>query len=345
MLFGVALSFILASISYAFVEQPFRNNVDLVNRPSRGLALGFGLIAISIVSAVLAMNLTTVPEAAGAPTNTSGSIARQVVVGTRLHALPLGLSPPLEAVPTDSPYTCLSDLTARSPSRKDTCVLGDTTSSHTVVLFGDSKAWQWTTALAAVAREHGWKLVTFTKGDCPAEDVVTASEPSSHCAQWRNAVFTRLEKLRPAVVIISSYTREFVAQFPVTPDALSVTIARLKADGSSVVWLEDTPYPAIDVPDCLSEHPTAIQQCGFTLASGLSTPTVRAALDQQATRAGAFVIDPVPWLCTAEDCPPVISNTVVYFDATHISSAYARKLEPELSASLATVLPRIIHRG
>ena len=119
----------------------------------------------------------------------------------------------------------------------------------------------------------------------------------------------------------------------------------MRADGSSVVWLEDTPYPAIDIPDCLSEHPTDIQLCSFTLTSGLSTPTVRDMLNRQAARAGALTIDPVPWLCTAELCPPVISNAVVYFDATHISNAYARKLVPELSAALTTVMPSAGHSG
>jgi hypothetical protein len=119
----------------------------------------------------------------------------------------------------------------------------------------------------------------------------------------------------------------------------------LKADGSSIVWLEDTPFPAIDVPDCLSEHPTDIQQCSFALAAGLSTPTVRDALDRQAARAGALIIDPLPWLCTAAVCPPVISNTVVYFDAVHISEAYTRKLEPELSAALTRVMPRATPPG
>ena len=87
--------------------------------------------------------------------------------------------------------------------------------------------------------------MTFTKGDCPVESFANADEPFSHCAQWRSEVFARLAILRPAVVIVSSYTREEF-RFPAT--AYPRGVARhdretAPADGSSVVWLEDTSSP------------------------------------------------------------------------------------------------------
>jgi hypothetical protein len=44
-------------------------------------------------------------------------------------------------------------------------------------------------------------------------------------------------------------------------------------------------------------------------------------------------------MCTAKFCPPIIGNTVVYFDESHLSSAYAIGLAPELSAALAASMP------
>ena len=334
-LVGLAGSFIVASVSYALIEQPFRRNTSLVTYPGRGLLFGLTLVALSVMSAVIVMTVVTVPTASGTPTVATGSTARNVVIGTRLQALPANLSPPLAQVPHRSPYTCMSDLTADSPTPKVTCVLGDVGSTHTMVLFGDSKAWQWIPALRTVATERHWKLIVFTKGDCPVEDFVASTEPLTHCAQWRDQVFQRLATMHPALVIMSSYTREFVPQMSLTPRALSMTIGRLRSDGSAVVWLEDTPYPGFDVPDCLSAHPTDVQLCSFTVASGLSTPTVRDYLDREAQRAGATLIDPLAWMCTTKVCPPVIANTVVYFDAVHISSTYARRLAPELSTAVA----------
>jgi hypothetical protein len=69
-------------------------------------------------------------------------------------------------------------------------------------------------------------------------------------------------------------------------------------------------------------------------------PPASAPFGQTAGRGGERVVDTVPWLCTATVCPPVISGTVAYFDNSHLANAYALKLTIELTARLATVMPR-----
>jgi hypothetical protein len=218
--------------------------------------------------------------------------------------------------------------------------------TRTVAIFGDSHAWQWIPPLAALAAERGWKLVTYAKGACPidADNFTTLSNfynfPTYtgnfglYCEHWLNAAFARLAKVRPALVIMSSLTYPFV-----TPKALSVTFAKLRADGSKLVWLEDTPLPGGPVPACLSTHSTDIQRCSFSRVNGLRYPKLRDALAQSAARSGAEVVDTAPWLCTVTVCPPVIAGTVAYFDNSHISNAYALKLTDELSTVLATAMP------
>jgi peptidoglycan/LPS O-acetylase OafA/YrhL len=341
---ALASSFVLASASYALVEQPFRKNQGLVRSPPRGLGVGAALIGVSVVSAVLVMTLVVVPAATGASIRPTASTTGNVALATHLRALPAALSPPLAAVPTSSPYNCIAPLTGGTlvPAAGWTpvCTLGDKRAKRTVALFGDSHAWQWTLPVAAVAAQRGWKLVTYTKAACPIDvDDFAALDglyaPShTHCAQWRQAAFARLSQLRPAVVIMSSRIYTFS-----TSKALTETIDRLKADGSKVVWLEDTPIPTATIPACLAQHPTDIQACSFSLAAGLDDPAGRAELDRTAARDGAEVVDTVPWLCTATLCPPVISNTVAYFDDSHVSNAYALKLTRQFSAALAVALP------
>jgi hypothetical protein len=341
---ALGASFVLASASYQWVEQPFRRNQDLVLHPRRGLLLGAGLIGASVLCAICVMIVAVVPAATGRPARQTPSVTRNVELATRLQLLPANLSPPLAAVPDDSPFTCLADSMMDSIV---TCTLGDVKATRTVAVFGDSHAWQWIRPLADIAARRGWKLVTYTKGACPidVDNFVTISNfynfPTytanfgSFCHQWRNAVFARLATLRPALVIMSSLTYPFV-----TPGALAETIARVRADGSKVVWLEDTPLPGgTAVPACLSEHPTDIQLCSFSRDDGLDDPGLREALLQSAARAGAEVVDTVPWLCTTTMCPPVIAGTVAYLDNSHISNAYALKLTDQLAAALAPSMP------
>jgi hypothetical protein len=214
---------------------------------------------------------------------------------------------------------------------------------RSIVLFGDSHAWQWIPPLAAIAGQRDWRLVIYTKAGCAAEDVTNPNvtdEATSHCAQWRDAVFARLAAVRPSIVVISSFILDF-GGLPAKMFAadMTKTIAKLKADGSRVVYIEDIPVPGFKVPDCLSDNVSNIQECSYRLNAGLVDPATRDALNQAATRDGAVVVDPRPWLCTITVCPPVIGNTVVYFDKTHLSKTFTLSLTPELSTVLSAVVP------
>jgi peptidoglycan/LPS O-acetylase OafA/YrhL len=339
---ALVISFAIASTSYEIVERPFRQNKNLVKYPRRGLLLGSTLVGISLVTAVLIMTFDVVPTGSGPPVTTTPSVDRNVAIATRIQALPSNLSPPLADVPNDfPPVSCLGGSMESSASLQSTCVFGDTAAKRTVVLFGDSHAWQWTEPLAAIAAERGYKLVIYAKEACPAEDIPNPGtyQASSNCAQWRDAVFARLATLRPAVVIMSSWIMDFgpLGAEPSAAD-MTETISKLKADGSKVVYIEDIPTPGIDVPDCLATSISDIQTCRYSLSAGLVDPAVRNAINQAAAQDG-LVIDPMPWLCTTTVCPPVIGNTVVYFDQTHLSKTFTLTLTPELSTALSGVMP------
>jgi SGNH domain (fused to AT3 domains) len=101
----------------------------------------------------------------------------------------------------------------------------------------------------------------------------------------------------------------------------------------------DTPEPIQlgSVPDCLAEHVGDIQAC--SLASSSPGTRLNAFLPRRleaaaVKRAGAALIDPSPWFCTATTCPPVINNIVVYCDDTHPTATYIKWLSPVMSAAL-----------
>ncbi len=53
---------------------------------------------------------------------------------------------------------------------------------------------------------------------------------------------------------------------------------------------------------------------------------------------GVSVIDPTNWFCTANECPAVVANTIVYRDDSHMTQHYSRALEPVLARSLTSEL-------
>ena len=77
--------------------------------------------------------------------------------------------------------------------------------------------------------------------------------------------------------------------------------------GSKVVFMDDTPRPIVSIPDCLAENSRDIQKCDVQ-----DKPSKwayhRSQRKAAAAGAGATVIDPIPWLCASDVCPPVVGN-------------------------------------
>ena len=52
------------------------------------------------------------------------------------------------------------------------------------------------------------------------------------------------------------------------------------------------------------------------------------------SEAGAKLIDPANWFCTATTCPAVIDGIVVYSDNSHVTATYTAWLAPVLGQAL-----------
>jgi hypothetical protein len=95
------------------------------------------------------------------------------------------------------------------------------------------------------------------------------------------------------------------------------------------------------VPDCLAGHPDDIQKCSLDRAdprNRLDNMIQRKTESDAAESAGATIMDPTDWFCTATVCPAVIGNIVVYSDASHTTATYASWLAPEFSKALGLLI-------
>jgi peptidoglycan/LPS O-acetylase OafA/YrhL len=207
------------------------------------------------------------------------------------------------------------------------CTYGDTESSKTIVLYGDSHAAQWFPTLEKMANERGFKLVSLTKSACPAVDAKRPDQGAFkqvHCTKWRENSIKRIAEIQPLAVITSSF------QY-FTPDNSSISRAQWWNDGqrkllkglrgstNNLIYISDTPRPLRDIPNCLASRDSKV--CDSTERSKVSV--VR----------GFDVINPNPWLCSSY-CPAIVEGTVAYRDASHISVDMALKLLPKLEAVL-----------
>ena len=84
-----------------------------------------------------------------------------------------------------------TDACCRSPTvAQPPCLFGDTTSTRSIILFGDSHAAMWFPSVDAYANAHGYRLYVWTKATCPPVDISFFSpvlgRTFTECTEWRN---------------------------------------------------------------------------------------------------------------------------------------------------------------
>jgi peptidoglycan/LPS O-acetylase OafA/YrhL len=352
---GVAVG--ASVVTYRFVENPVRHaRVIAVSRVG-SIGLGAILISATLIVATVAINSHNSHEAPAAtsrnapiPILSTQQVRRLVAGSSSIRAVPTDISPPLSTAYFDFgvPPTWTGCAVTAAATTEPPCTFGAPSGRRTMVIYGDSHADMWATALNDIAVADGWKLVTFVKLGCPAIDLPVPNQPGYGapgapflgCEQWRHYVIGRINSLRPSLVIVTQALWRRPSGSLYSPSqweaGLVRTLNQITAPNTVKVVLGNTPVLPQFGPNCLSVHLDDAQACGTSARSYL-TP-FRQAEARAAVVAGAHYVDTLPWFCT-EFCSAVIGRFDVYVDRVHITNTYARTLEGVLAASLNLAAP------
>ena len=314
---GIVFSFILAIFSYNYIEQPFRSNTFLktnIYKPYK-----FALVAVSILSFVFVLSINALSK------NELGSTKQQVEdietlnkkidLAVKQNLIPTQLTLQLSKIGEGKYPGCFSERATPVIEEEMVCELGDTKSSKVAIMIGDSHAWQWTKAWSNIAKLHNFKLLTFTKSSCPMQDIRL---DYTACVNWKKQVFERITGIKPDIIIAGGMTYG-----ESTPQNYSEYLSNLKKMASRVIVIQDTPYPTLNVPECLAKNIESIQNCSFERNKAYFANSQRQQDKETAVQSGLRVVDPIDWFCSDKICPPIIDDVFVYFDVNHISTAYA----------------------
>ena len=370
-----AASGLLALATVKLVEDPVRFSPWLRARPGRSLALGAGLTvsaaATTMATAVLVpiphgqglaappavIRITRPPPRARRPTtedpaaarlaSLSAPVVRAVAKAVTVGMVPANLEPSLESAHANQPRPVADGCLIRWLGvGSGPCVYGSPASRRTVVLFGDSHAFQWFPALDRAASAHRWRLVSLTKTTCPPVQLSFWSpvlgRPYVECDGWRASMLQRIRAERPALVVLGAARHygdvyHFQVYGPAWISGLAKTVHQVRATGAQVVVLGPTPKPKVDVPDCLSRHLHNAVACTTTRRVAVDTGGVR--LERQAVlRAGGSYLDVTPWLCTSLACAAMVGNLLAYRDDNHLTTTYTTWLSPLLGYRLDQII-------
>ena len=375
---AVALLALVPSVlAYRFVERPLHHHPRLKASARSSLLLGAALSATAAVAGLALAMSTGGGALATTEVAATGAADEQTGRGPAALASPGVASP---APSTSSSTKPVSPVAIRWPTgalvpspataRQDVpviygddchlkkpevthaeCAFGDTGSSTVVVLFGDSHAAQWFTALQTLADQRHWKLLVRTKSGCPAPDVTIFDKglkrPYDECDTWRAAVLTEMAIIHPSLVVAAgTRTESLVDRSTGTKIAAAAApgewqagwrrgLAQLGAAGVQVAVVRDTPWPGRDVPSCVAKHASDPSACDLS-RDALDSPAYDVALAKGTPT--AHPVDLTAVICAPTRCPATLGKYLVYRDTSHLTATFATALAPYLDTQLETLL-------
>ena len=361
----VGVAFVLAAASQRWVEEPIRVGRLVGTRPIRNLAMAAGLSGIVAASSFGLAAAATATLGSSAPNPVADTSALNRLIdraeiashdGATLGNLPAAVDEPIPTA-VDPPFADVQALpapyadgchVAASVVASPSCLYGDVNGTHTLVLFGDSHADDWWPPLEQLARQNGWRFVTYVKSGCSPADVYQplsgANRVYTECVTWRGDVLGRIAALHPDLVLVSGHAPTALVQEDNTPipdgasaaawqAGLTRTLQTLSSSAKRIVMIGDTPISKYWVPGCLSGHRDSILACATPLPEAISA-TWRAATAAAASAAGASYVDPTVWVCSSSPCLPLVANFVIYRDDQHLTTVFASALVGRLAAAL-----------
>ena len=360
----------IAVLTLRLIENPLRFAGPIRRSASASIGLGAVATTIAVVtgmallhaipapvgrgSAAPTLRFDSPPTPPGFPPATYDDAVRQifsqvhnaVAASVGLDDVPDNLIPTLGAAATEK-NTMLFGGCLRTPFEQGQppCSMGDTTSSTTVTLLGDSHAAMWQPAFEQLALDRQWRLELLAKGACPVLDLPVGNvlhrlvERIEHCGQWRTEIKARLRAERPRLVVVSLWrgygTDESLSGYRAFDEswirAMAALVEDIRHNGSTVLVLGPVPDPHFVVPICLSGYLNSAHNCELDRHAAVRERGI-VTEDKATLRSGGHYADLTDLFCASDRCPVIVGNTLVYIDEDHLTLEYARALAPAIGA-------------
>ena len=243
--------------------------------------------------------------------------------GLLLKNLPKSLDPSISNLDQEGylnifDVDCLINSSYISPD----CSIGSkAVSKRKLVIIGDSHAYSFLPAIQNSFDLKKWNVSLYVKANCVFALESFGSNPQQ-CLKHRRWVFEQLRKTNPDLILIhDSGTRKDVFRWQ---RSMKIAIDQLPVE-VPVIYV--SPFPNMgDFHTCLNSFSDSILNCITKVDLRLSN--LRLITEDLLKDRNAVVIDPVPWVCYQERCPPVINSKIVSVDGAHITPVFAQLLAP-----------------
>ena len=336
----LAVALAASVVSYAWIENPLRRSTFLRSRRWNSVLLGLLLTAATLVVTTVLLQGHTDHSTEGAlrgiTPGTNEQVAKLVAASTRIERIPADAVLSVQAsarhfgAPQGPCTPAVQQLTVPA------CIFGDPQGHRTMVLFGDSHALMWFTAVDAIAKQAHWRLVILGKGYCMANEYPpNVSGIQNLCSRWQTFAIQRIRQLHPDLVVVTQEYQNAPGRVVYTEKqwrrAMEKTFAKIEGPDTRFVVIGNIPSGDPSPPDCLAAHPQQVQEC--SMPSTNPDAIYDRAEEQAVTAYGGHYISVRPWFCS-QRCSAMIGRYFVYVNELHITASYSIYLEHVLAEKL-----------
>lgn len=214
------------------------------------------------------------------------------------------------------------------------CPKGDLAGTINVGLIGDSHMRQYFAPLDYLAYKYHWHVTYISKSACPVGDasIFPTGVSSASCKDWNGRLTKYLAEQPPFDLIVNSNSSLVTHGNKLIGAAFAKTVTSQTARGTIWLTIRDNPKPNNNFLACIAKNvANAAVACARTRAQALTPADVLVPAIKGLPN--VVIADFTNAFCK-KVCPPVIQNTVVYRDHSHISSNFARKMVHHLEDAI-----------
>src|SRR5699024_2307558 len=191
-----------------------------------------------------------------------------------------------------------------------------------------------------IGRHYGFRVVTVLKMGCPLTLDATISDNDEglyeSCADWTPNALAALAGLSPDFVFTTASRPVGVLGPDVTPRQYVDLWRALGDPGIGELAIRDTPWinrgtGPERAGDCLGDGGTP-EECGMSRVAAIAPihPSSLPAAGLDSVR----LIDLTDGLCSADGCPAVVGNVIVYHASHPLSATWVRSASGELARQM-----------
>ncbi|MGI9198425.1 MAG: SGNH hydrolase domain-containing protein [Candidatus Nanopelagicaceae bacterium] len=268
---------------------------------------------------------------------------------SKITALPKKLNPPLLQVPKSRKAWFNPDCTTDFPSTElFLCYGGDLNSKKLIILYGDSHASMWMTAVDTIGKSKGYKTLLLAKLACPILQKAIWSyqlnKPFNECDEWNQKALAKIMELKPDYLIITNQWKPAVENGAkndfgtnsLWEEEFPKALAALKPLAKNTILIGNNPSMTEDPLRCASKPRQNLLLCA-SFTPNADNHIINKIESDSAKALKIPYIDTVGIACSKNLCPVVINGYFVYFDQWHFTDQYVQFVTPWLAKQLALV--------